>query len=77
MEVTQYSSRHCPACEGMKGEMQKLKRAGIKVKLIDCDDSKCEGIQHIPTTILKKGRKSKKIIGFATAEEIKEKFRSL
>ena len=79
MEVIEYSSRHCPPCQEMKPELKKLKQAGIKVNIVDCDKDmpKCKDIQAVPTLILKKGGKSKKIIGFATAEEIKEKFKSL
>lgn len=79
MEVTQYSSRHCPGCKEMKPELEKLKKEGIKVNIINCDKggSKCKDIQHVPTIILKKGRKSRKITRYATAEEIKKKFKSL
>lgn len=79
MEVTEYSSKDCPVCREMKPELRKLKRAGIKVNVIDCekDPSKCKGIQAAPTLVIKKGRKSKKIIGFTTAEEIKKKFERL
>ena len=63
----------------MKPELKKLRQAGIKVNVIDCDKntSGCKDIQAVPTLILKKGGRSRKIIGFATAEEIKEKFKSL
>ena len=79
MEVTEYSSKHCPPCQEMKPELKKLKKEGIKVNVVDCDEniSNCKGILSVPTLILKKGGKSRKIIGFATAEDIKEKFRSL
>ena len=79
MELTEYSSKDCPVCNEMKPELRKLKRAGIRVNVIDCekDISKCKGIQAAPTLVLKKGGRSKKIIGFATAEEIKRKFEKL
>jgi len=79
MEITEYSSKQCPACKEMKPELRKLKKAGIRVNVIDCDknDSKCKDITHAPTLIIKKGRKSKKIIGFTTAEEIKKKLEKL
>ena len=76
MEVIEYSSKYCPPCQEMKSELRKLKQAGFKVSIIDCDKdmSACRGIQSVPTLIIKKGGKSKRINGFATAEEIKEKF---
>lgn len=79
MEITEYSSKQCPACKEMKPELRQLKKAGIKVNVIDCDknDSKCKDIGAAPTLVLKKGGRSKKIIGFATAEEIKKKFERL
>ena len=79
MEITEYSSKYCPACNEMKPELRKLKKAGIKVNVIDCDkdSSNCKGIRAAPTLIIKKGGKSKKIIGFTTAEEIKRKFEGL
>jgi len=79
MELTEYSSKQCPACKEMKPELRKLKKAGFKINVIDCekDPSKCKGIQAAPTLVLKKGERSKKIIGFATAEEIKRKFERL
>ena len=79
MEITQYSLKHCPVCKEMKPELRKLKRAGYSVNVIDCEKetSKCKGIQAAPTLVLKKGSKSRKIVGFATAEEIKRKFESL
>ena len=79
MEVTQYSSKDCPACEEMAPELKKLKKEGFKVNAVDCDEntSECKDILSVPTLILKKGRKSRKIIGFATAEEIKKKLKSL
>jgi len=63
----------------MASELKKLKKEGFKVNAIDCDknESKCKDIIHVPTLIIKKGGKSRKIIGFATAEEIKEKFKKL
>jgi len=36
--------------------------------------SACKGIMSVPTLIIKKGGKSKRMVGFMTAEEIKEKF---
>ena len=79
MELTEYSSKDCPVCKEMKPELRKLKRAGIRVNVIDCekDPSKCKSIQSAPTLVLKKGGRSKKIIGFTTAEEIKRKFEKL
>ena len=79
MEVTEYSSKHCPPCQEMKPELKKLKKEGIKVNIVDCDKdiSKCKDITHVPTLILKKGGKSRKIFGFATAEDIKEKLKFL
>jgi len=79
MEITHYSQEFCNACEEMKPELQKLKKAGFKINVVDCgkDPSDCKGIEYTPTLIIKKGRKSKKITGFATAEEIKSKFDSL
>ena len=79
MKITQYSLKHCPVCKEMKPELRKLKRAGYSVNVIDCEKetSKCKGIQAAPTLILKKGGKSRKIVGFATADEIKRKFDSL
>lgn len=79
MEITEYSSKSCPACKEMKPELKKLEKAGIKVNIIDCDknDSKCKDIRHAPTLVIKKGGKSKKIIGFATAEDIRKKFERL
>ena len=79
MEVTEYSSKHCPPCQEMKPELKKLKKEGIKVNVVDCDKniSKCKDILSVPTLILKKGGKSKRMVGFMTAEEIKEKFKSL
>lgn len=79
MEITEYSSKQCPVCNEMKPELRKLKKAGIKVNIIDCnkDISKCKGIWAAPTLVLKKGGRSKKIIGFSTAEDIKKKFEKL
>ncbi len=76
MEITEYSSKNCPSCQEMKPELKKLKRAGFKVSIVDCDKnmSECRGIQSVPTLIIKKGRRSKKMVGFMTAEEIKSKF---
>jgi len=75
MEVIEYSSKHCPPCQEMKPELRKLKRAGFKVSVVDCDKeiSKCRGIQSVPTIVIKKGRRSKRMVGFMTAEEIKSK----
>ena len=79
MEITEYSTKYCPACKEMKLELKKLKKEGIKINIIDCEkeDSKCKDITYAPTLVLKKGRKSKKIIGFATAEDIRKKFEGL
>ena len=79
MEITQYSQESCQVCNEMKPELMKLKRAGFKVNVIDCDKSpsNCKGIKYTPTIVIKKGSKSKKISGFATAEEIKRKFEKL
>ena len=79
MEITEYFSKHCPVCEDMKPELKKLRRAGFKIKVIDCgkNRSKCKNIDYAPTLVIKKGRKSRKIVGFHSAEEIKEKFESL
>ncbi len=79
MELTEYSSKDCPVCKEMKPELKKLKQAGIRVNVIDCDkeNSKCKDIQSAPTLVLKKGGRSKTIIAFATAEQIKTKFEKL
>lgn len=79
MEITEYSTKYCPACRGIASELKKLKKEGIKVKVIDCgkNSSKCKGITYIPTLVIKKGRKSKKVIGFATVEDIKREFKKL
>ena len=79
MEVIEYSSKYCPPCQEMKPELRKLQRAGFKVSIIDCDEnmSACRGIQSVPTIVIRKGRRSKKMVGFMTAEEIKSKFDSL
>lgn len=79
MEIIEYSTKDCAACEQMASELRKLKQAGIKVNVVDCDkeDSKCRDIQSVPTLILKKGGRSKRMVGFMTAEEIKEKLKSL
>ncbi len=76
MEITHYSQEFCPACKEMKPELRKLKKDGFKINVIDCDKtpSNCKGINATPTIVIKKGRKTKKISGFATAEEIKRKF---
>jgi len=76
MEIIEYSSKHCPPCQEMKPELRKLKQAGFKVSIVDCDKdmSACKGIMSVPTLIIKKGGKSKRMVGFMTAEEIKEKF---
>lgn len=79
MEITQYSSKHCPACKEMEPELKKLKKAGFKVEVVDCekDESKCKDLYSVPTLIIKKGNKSKEIVGFTKAEEIKEEFDKL
>ena len=79
MEITQYSQEFCPACEEMKPELRKLKRAGFKVNVVDCDKnpSNCKGVKYTPTLVIKKGSKSRKISGFVTAEDIKKKFEGL
>ncbi|MBU0958984.1 MAG: thioredoxin family protein [Nanoarchaeota archaeon] len=79
MEVIEYSSKHCSPCQEMKSELKKLKKAGFKVSIVDCDKnmSECRGIQSVPTLIIKKGRRSKKMVGFMTAEEIKSNFDKL
>ena len=79
MEITAYSQELCGACQEMKPELMKLKRAGFKINVIDCDKtpSNCKGIKYTPTLIIRKGSKSKRISGFATAEEIKRKFDKL
>ncbi len=79
MEIIEYSSKHCPPCQAMKPELKKLKQAGIKVNIIDCDKntSKYKDIQSVPTLIIKKGGRSKRMVGFMTAEEIKKKFEKL
>ncbi len=76
MEITHYSQEFCHACEEMKPELRKLKKAGFKINVVDCDKtpSNCKGIKFTPTLIIKKGSKSKRINGFATADEIKRKF---
>ena len=79
MKITEYSSEHCPACMKMASVVAKLKKSGIKIKVIDCDKdpSKCEGIEYAPTIIIKKGNKSKKIVGFATAKKIKSEIKKI
>ncbi len=79
MEITEYSSKYCPTCKRMASVVKKLKKSGIKINIIDCDkdNSKCKGIEYAPTIIIKKGNKSKKIQGFATAEEIKKEIKKI
>ncbi len=79
MKITAYSSKYCSACQGIKKELKKLEKAGFEIDIVDCDKevSKCKGIDGTPTLILKKGNKSRKIEGFATANDIKSEFDSL
>jgi len=79
MEITEYSMKQCPPCQEMKSELKKLQQAGFKVNVVDCEkeSSRCKNIQSVPTIIIKKGRKSKRITGFTTAEEIKSMFNNL
>ena len=79
MEITEYSKKSCRVCNKMISEIEKLRKAGFKVNIVDCDkdNSKCEGIEYAPTLIIKKGNKSKKIQGFATAKEIKDEIKKI
>ena len=79
MEIVQYFLENCSACHQMSPELKKLKKAGFKVKVVDCNKnmSKCRGIRAVPTLVLKKDGKSKKIVGFASAAEIKQAFEKL
>ncbi len=79
MEIIEYSSKHCSICKEMASVIEKLKKEGIKIKIINCDKdmTKCKDIKYAPTIIIKKGNKSKKIEGFVTAEDIKSEIKKL
>jgi len=79
MEIIEYATTTCPVCKRMAPELKKLLRAGFRIKIVNCDKkvSKCKDIKHAPTLIIKKGNKSKKIVGFTTAEDLKLEFEYL
>ncbi len=78
-KITHFHSKHCDPCREMKPEIDKLKKSGVKVKMVDIDSR--EGsryaeklrINAVPTTIIQKGEKKIRFTGVASKEDIEKR----
>jgi len=78
-KIIEYSVKECLICQEMVSELAKLKAEGFKISVIDCkkDATKCKLIKCIPTLIIQKDGRSKKIEGFISASEVREEVKKL
>ena len=72
-KITHYKQKGCPACEGMKPELAKIKKShkGLRIEVIDVDKAGIspDKMPEVPVTIVEgAGGKIKKVGGLSAQE---------
>ncbi|MFH1320523.1 MAG: thioredoxin family protein [Bacteroidota bacterium] len=71
-QITYYKSEDCDNCKAMRPIINKLRREGHDIKVVDLDtEYTSTTIRYVPTTVICKEGKCKRVIGAISEKRLR------